>query len=73
MDDVRAAAAADILVVVNRLNRDAILEGVAQQASGSGCTVLVADTLARASEMLRPMLRAGDAVLYENDLPESFR
>lgn len=69
----RAAAAADILVVVNRLNRDAILEGAAAEASGSGCTVLAADTLAQASEMLRPMLRAGDAVLYENDLPESFR
>ncbi len=55
------------LVVVGRTNRRALLEG-----ADAGCQVTVADTRPEAVAWVRATLRPGDAVLYENDLPDHY-
>ena len=64
----RAASVASHVVVVGRTNRRALLEGV---RAGSGEAVVVADR-DEAVRWVREHLGPGDAVLYENDLPDHF-
>jgi UDP-N-acetylmuramoyl-tripeptide--D-alanyl-D-alanine ligase len=66
-----AAAVADALIVVADVNREAILAGAREAASGSSgaAEVVVVPTLAEAQRRLGDLLRPGDAVLFENDLP----
>ncbi len=66
------ASAADIAIVVNRVNRDAITEGLRESCFNENNTIL-ADSFAEASAYLAKSMRAGDIVLYENDLPDSFK
>ena len=66
------AQACDMVVIVNLTNRDAIAEGLADKAFPDDKIRKVA-SFAEASNYLADRLRAGDAVLYENDLPDSFK
>ena len=66
------AQAADLVVVVNRINRQAIVQGLCDN-SFSEDNILQTDSFAEASAYLAGVLRAGDVVLYENDLPDSFK
>ena len=66
------ATAADVAVVVNRINRQAIVQGLCEN-SLSEDNILQTDSFAEASAYLAGVLRAGDVVLYENDLPDSFK
>lgn len=62
----------DTAIVVGRYNRDAIIEGL----TGGGFRqqdIIEADTFAEASARLREIVRSGDTVLYENDLPDTFK
>ena len=63
-----AAQAADTLIVVKRTNRRALVRG----ASGGGAQVLTVDDRDQAVAWVRDHLSPGDAVLYENDLPDHF-
>lgn len=65
-----AAAIADYLIVVGRVNRAAIVAG----ASGptAKAEVITTDTLDEATERLKTILRPGDVVLFENDLPDQY-
>lgn len=68
----KMAGCADLVLVVGRYNRDAITEGLAE----GGMTpeaVRKPDTFAEAQAMLAGMMRPGDTVLYENDLPDTFK
>jgi UDP-N-acetylmuramoyl-tripeptide--D-alanyl-D-alanine ligase len=58
---------ADTLVVVGRTNRAALLRGV-----GNGTTVQCVANRDRGTAWVRSNLDAGDAVLYENDLPDHY-
>ncbi len=63
-----ASQVADDLVVVGSTNRKALLEG-----SGRGtASVTVLPTRNEAVEWVRANLGPGDAVLYENDLPDHY-
>jgi UDP-N-acetylmuramoyl-tripeptide--D-alanyl-D-alanine ligase len=63
-----AAALVDHLVIVGATNRRALLEG-----SGKGrASVSVVSSRERAVEWVRENLGPGDAVLYENDLPDHY-
>ena len=63
-----AAALVDHLVIVGATNRRALLEG-----SGRGrASVTVVPSRERAVEWVRENLGPGDAVLYENDLPDHY-
>jgi UDP-N-acetylmuramoyl-tripeptide--D-alanyl-D-alanine ligase len=56
------------LVVVGHTNRPALLKG----AHGGQAEVLAVETREDAVAWVRDTLHAGDAVLYENDLPDHF-
>ena len=66
------AAAADIAIVVNRVNRDAIVEGLGEAGFSAEKTIQT-DSFAEASAYLATTMRAGDVILYENYLPDSFK
>ncbi len=66
------AEACDIAIVVNRTNRTALLAGLADKGFPQEQTIEVA-SLGEALAYLSTMLHAGDVVLYENDLPDSFK
>ena len=58
------------LVVVSRTNRRALVEG-ARRVPG-GAEIVLVDRLDEAVAWVRKELGPGDAVLYENDLPDHF-
>lgn len=62
------AAKADHLVIVGRTNRRALLAG----AATGRATVTVVESRPEAVEWVRANLGKGDAVLYENDLPDHY-
>ncbi len=66
-----AVAADDVatdLVIVGETNRKALMAGAAHR----DLTVHLAPTREHAVEWVRANLRAGDVVLYENDLPDHY-
>jgi UDP-N-acetylmuramoyl-tripeptide--D-alanyl-D-alanine ligase len=65
------AAVADHLVIVGRTNRRALLAGVAS-ATDSTIEVTLVDHREQAVAWVREHLGPGDAVLYENDLPDHY-
>jgi UDP-N-acetylmuramoyl-tripeptide--D-alanyl-D-alanine ligase len=68
-----AARVADHLIVVGRLNRDAIVRGAKGLPEGSRkAEVIVVDSLDGATERLKTLLGPGDVVLFENDLPDQY-
>ena len=66
------ASAADIALVVNRVNREAIVAGLTE-ADFDAKNIVQTDSFAEASAYLATAMRAGDVILYENDLPDSFK
>jgi UDP-N-acetylmuramoyl-tripeptide--D-alanyl-D-alanine ligase len=70
------AKVATDLVVVGSTNRRALLAGVAKaqapKAGGEGLRVITLDSRAAAVIWVRRELGEGDAVLYENDLPDQY-
>ncbi len=63
-----AGRVADVLIVVARVNRDAITQG----ARGGKAEVVAVDSLVRAQEELATRVQRGDVVLFENDLPDQY-
>ena len=63
-----AAKQASHLVVVGHSNRAALLAGAAK----GDATVVLVETREHATAWVREHLGPGDAVLYENDLPDHF-
>lgn len=68
----KIAESADVAIIVGRYNREAILDGI-EKAPNKELTLHVVDTFARAQELLATIAAAGDSVLYENDLPDTFK
>ncbi|MBR5865887.1 MAG: UDP-N-acetylmuramoyl-tripeptide--D-alanyl-D-alanine ligase [Alistipes sp.] len=67
-----AASKADGVIVVNEVNRAAITSGL--EAGGYDMArVSTVASFKEAMAELQPRLKAGDVVLYENDLPDSFK
>ena len=66
------AMASDVAVVVGEYNREAIVKGL--QAKGfDKKNVKLVPTLEAAQRYVYSMVKAGDTVLYENDLPDTFK
>ncbi len=63
-----ASRVCDLVVVVGLPNREALLEGLGR--GGGERKARIFETLIQASSFLKEELRPGDAVLFENDLPE---
>src|SRR5918996_3283963 len=64
-----AGRVADILIVVAKVNREAMLAGAAR---GGRAQVITVDTLADAQEAMGPLMVPGAVVLFENDLPDQY-
>lgn len=62
----------DVAIVVGHYNRDAICGGALKGGIGQE-NLLVAESFSDAQKILSKMLRSGDTVLYENDLPDTFK
>ena len=57
---------------VNKLNKNAIDKG-AVEGGMSKNDIICAQDLAEAAAEIRRLAVAGDAILYENDLPDTFK
>ncbi|MDE6366987.1 MAG: UDP-N-acetylmuramoyl-tripeptide--D-alanyl-D-alanine ligase, partial [Muribaculaceae bacterium] len=68
----KIAECADVAIVVGQYNRDAIVDGI-KSAGTDRPELHTVDTFAQAQALLAGLARAGDSVLYENDLPDTFR
>ena len=66
------AGSCDYAIIVNAVNREAIKSGLEEGGLPTG-KYFLADSLNHAHAQLAQILRAGDVVLYENDLPDNFR
>lgn len=66
------AASADVAIVVGQYNRDAIIEGITNSPR-KDIRILEAQTFSDAQRMLMSLAKSGDVVLYENDLPDTFK
>lgn len=68
----KIAVSADVAIIVGQYNRDAIAEGV-ESVSGGSAMVYKVDSFKAAQALLATLLAPGDTVLYENDLPDTFK
>lgn len=62
----------DIAVIVGEYNRDALVSGL-EESSLPKDKIHIVDSFTEAQEKLGLILQKGDTVLYENDLPDSFK
>ncbi|MCH5225262.1 MAG: UDP-N-acetylmuramoyl-tripeptide--D-alanyl-D-alanine ligase [Muribaculaceae bacterium] len=65
------ARSCDIAIVVGRYNRESIIAGI-EKGKFPGKLYEV-DSFEEAQKLVNPMLQSGDTILYENDLPDSFK
>lgn len=63
----------DHAIIVGEYNRDAILEGIHETSVLDSGNIHPVDTFAQAQQILATIARPGDTVLYENDLPDTFK
>lgn len=68
----KAASCCDVAIVVGHYNREAICKGL-DLGHMSPEAIHQVDTFAQAQQVLRGIATAGDTVLYENDLPDTFK
>ncbi len=66
------ASSCDLAIVVGAYNRDAILAGLAEGGFDES-RIYVARDFADASQKVRETVKPGDVVLYENDLPDTYK
>ncbi|MDE6644121.1 MAG: UDP-N-acetylmuramoyl-tripeptide--D-alanyl-D-alanine ligase [Muribaculaceae bacterium] len=69
----RIAKSADIAIIVGQYNRDAISEGIKADKSFDTDNLYIADSFTEAQQLLLGLAKPGDTVLYENDLPDTFK
>lgn len=62
----------DVAIIVGAYNRDAIVSGIKENGFDEQ-NLYVVDTFNDAQQILGKILAAGDTVLYENDLPDTFK
>lgn len=66
------AANVDAAVIVGKYNREAILSGI-EEGGLSLKNIFVVDSFEEAQQQLQKIAAPGDIVLYENDLPDTFK
>lgn len=63
----------DVAVIVGEYNRDALASGVKDADRLPADKIHLVSSFGDAQQLLSRILRPGDTVLYENDLPDSFK
>lgn len=66
------AETCDIAIIVGQYNRDAITKGINKKGMDKKCVHTVGSFI-EAQKLMLSFAKAGDTVLYENDLPDSFK
>jgi len=66
------AETCDIAIIVGQYNREAIVSGIKRKGFDED-KLHVVDTFNEAQQLMLSLAKAGDTVLYENDLPDSFK
>lgn len=66
------AESCDVAIVVGSYNKESILKGISRKTA-SETKVVTASTFAEAQAKMLEMAKSGDTVLYENDLPDTFK
>lgn len=66
-----AARVCDLVILVGPVRTKPILEGLREAGFPKEKTIVV-ESLAEATERLKNLLKAGDVVLFENDLPDTY-
>ena len=72
----KIAKSADIAIVVGEYNRETIVDGInagKEDSTSSTVEIHTVPTFLDSQRLLGTMLRSGDTVLYENDLPDTFK
>lgn len=67
------AANADVAIIVNKVNRDALVSGIKDTGTFPQADLHVVDSFAEAQRVLAGLASSGDTVLYENDLPDTLK
>ena len=62
----------DVAVIVGAYNRNALVDGI-RSTDFDEKNLHIVDSFADSQTLLAKILAAGDTVLYENDLPDSFK
>ena len=68
----KIATRADIAVIVGEYNREAIVSGI-ESVETRSAEIRTVDSFADSQKLLATLLKDGDTVLYENDLPDTFK
>lgn len=68
----KIAVSADVAIIVGEYNRDAIVGGM-ESVENAALRIMEAPTFTVAQQMLAGIVASGDTVLYENDLPDTFK
>lgn len=63
----------DVAIIVGQYNREALLKGIEDAGKLPEDAIVPVDSFAEAQQYLAGFLRSGDTVLYENDLPDTFK
>ena len=66
------AHGADMAFIVGAYNREALLDGL-RDSGFPAENIHTCDSFAQAQAQLATIMKSGDTVLYENDLPDSFK
>ncbi|MDE6417904.1 MAG: hypothetical protein K2K49_01695, partial [Duncaniella sp.] len=69
---VKIATRADLAIIVGEYNREAIVSGI-ESVTPRPAEVKTVDSFAESQKLLAQILTKGDTVLYENDLPDTFK
>lgn len=67
------ASNVDHAIIVGAYNRDAIIGGITDAATLDESHIHAVDSFTQAQQILASIARPGDTVLYENDLPDTFK
>lgn len=67
------AETCDVAIVVGQYNREAIVAGIKSKGWEEGDKLYIVDTFQEAQALLTRIAVSGDTVLYENDLPDTFK
>ena len=62
----------DVAIIVGEYNREALISGL-EESKMNEAAIHIVDSFNEAQEKLSAILQKGDTILYENDLPDSFK
>ena len=63
---------ADVFLIMNEINKDALTEGCISSKENK-CQIIYAKSREEQKQILARIIKAGDVVLFENDLPDNIK